>query len=135
MFGRFSRSNGDNSDQVLEQKQLAGEIDEQALPQYASDAERRLATGELSEDEELMLHGGATEEEDEEDFEWLESEDDPLVRRLRNLKWPEVRPELRERCWKAICERVEQQQAERERAEAEGKQSEDEQRRASGEAS
>jgi len=27
-------------------------------------------------------------------------EDSPLVRRLRNLKWPEVPPDVRERCWR-----------------------------------
>lgn len=118
MFGRFrgNTGNGRQEDAKLHEERIAAE-----------------SAVELEDDEFLLEDDDPFDPHDEdEEFEWLESEDDPLVRRLRNLKWPEVRPELRERCWKAICEKVEQQQAERERAAQE--EAEQQQRQATGEA-
>lgn len=42
----------------------------------------------------------------EDDFEDEEDENDPLVQRLRQLKWPEVPAEVRERCWREFQERI-----------------------------
>ena len=39
------------------------------------------------------------------DHEELE-EDNPLVRRLRHLEWPEVPSEVRERCWQDFVRRL-----------------------------
>ena len=36
--------------------------------------------------------------------------DDDLVRRLRGLKWPEVPPDVKDRCWEQFRERIERQQ-------------------------
>jgi hypothetical protein len=36
---------------------------------------------------------------------------DDLVRRLRELEWPAVQPEVRERCWVAFSERVGKREA------------------------
>lgn len=33
-------------------------------------------------------------------------EDDELIRRLRQLEWPTVRPELKERCWQDFSRRM-----------------------------
>lgn len=35
-----------------------------------------------------------------------EPADDALVRRLRDLEWPTVRPEVRDRCWETFAGRV-----------------------------
>jgi hypothetical protein len=35
-----------------------------------------------------------------------DAQDDELVQRLRNLKWAEVSPELRQRCWKELTARI-----------------------------
>jgi hypothetical protein len=40
------------------------------------------------------------------DFEPLQTESDELVRRLRELQWPSVRPEVRERCWDSFNRRL-----------------------------
>jgi hypothetical protein len=40
------------------------------------------------------------------DFEPMLSEHEELVRRLRELRWPTVRPEVRERCWAAFNQRL-----------------------------
>lgn len=42
----------------------------------------------------------------EDEREWFPPEDDELIRRLRNLKWPEVQPEVRERCWREFQKRI-----------------------------
>lgn len=39
-------------------------------------------------------------------FEPIHSDNDELVRRLRHLEWPAVRPEVRERCWNAFNHRL-----------------------------
>lgn len=39
-------------------------------------------------------------------FEQLDGQHDELVRRLRELQWPTVRPEVRERCWAAFNQRL-----------------------------
>jgi hypothetical protein len=39
-------------------------------------------------------------------FEPARPESDELVRRLRELQWPSVRPEVRERCWDAFNRRL-----------------------------
>ncbi len=36
------------------------------------------------------------------DPDWIDPENDPLVRRLRDLEWAKVSPELRARCWERI---------------------------------
>jgi hypothetical protein len=38
-------------------------------------------------------------ESDGTEFEPFDTEDEELVRRLRELEWPGVNPEVRERCW------------------------------------
>jgi hypothetical protein len=40
------------------------------------------------------------------DFQPLLSEHEELVSRLRELRWPTVRPEVRERCWAAFNQRL-----------------------------
>jgi hypothetical protein len=36
------------------------------------------------------------------DFQSIPAENEELVHRLRELRWPTVRPEVRERCWAAF---------------------------------
>jgi len=48
---------------------------------------------------------------DENNLEWIRGEDDELVRRLRTLQWPEVSPELRQRCWEEFSRRIADRQA------------------------
>src|SRR3954466_15595289 len=43
---------------------------------------------------------------EEMNIEPLHAENDELVRRLRELQWPSVRPEVRERCWDAFNMRL-----------------------------
>jgi len=40
------------------------------------------------------------------DFEPFPGEHEELVHRLRELQWPTVRPEVRERCWAAFNQRL-----------------------------
>ena len=40
------------------------------------------------------------------DFNTLTGEHEELVTRLRELRWPTVRPEVRERCWAAFNQRL-----------------------------
>jgi hypothetical protein len=35
-----------------------------------------------------------------------EDENSPLVQRLRNLRWPQVPPGVRERCWREFQQRI-----------------------------
>ena len=37
---------------------------------------------------------------------WIDPDNDPLVRRLRDLEWTQASPEVRERCWEGINERM-----------------------------
>lgn len=46
---------------------------------------------------------------DDYDDEWL-NEDDELVKRLRNLQWHQVGPELRQRCWEEFSRRIAEKQ-------------------------
>ena len=39
-------------------------------------------------------------------YETMQPEGDELVRRLRELQWPSVRTEVRERCWNAFNQRL-----------------------------
>lgn len=39
-------------------------------------------------------------------FEPTKTQNDELVRRLRELQWPSVMPEVRERCWDAFNQRL-----------------------------
>jgi hypothetical protein len=43
---------------------------------------------------------------DDQNLEWIRGDEDELVRRLRTLQWPEVSPELRERCWEEFSRRI-----------------------------
>jgi hypothetical protein len=52
---------------------------------------------------------------DESQLDWVDSEDDPLVARLRALRWAPAPDEVRERCWQRIRERVAELKAEKER--------------------
>jgi hypothetical protein len=40
------------------------------------------------------------------DPDWINPENDPLVRRLRDLEWAKVSSELRDRCWERINNRM-----------------------------
>lgn len=40
------------------------------------------------------------------DPDWIDPENDPLVRRLRDLEWAKVSPELRARCWERVSTRM-----------------------------
>jgi hypothetical protein len=40
------------------------------------------------------------------DPDWIDPENDPLVRRLRDLEWAKVSPEMRARCWERISTRM-----------------------------
>jgi hypothetical protein len=40
------------------------------------------------------------------DPDWIDPENDPLVRRLRDLEWAKVSPDLRARCWERISTRM-----------------------------
>jgi hypothetical protein len=42
----------------------------------------------------------------DEGTDWIWAADDPLVHRLRTMKWTEAPADARERCWDAIKERV-----------------------------
>lgn len=46
------------------------------------------------------------------DNDWVELEEDELVRRLRNLAWPRPRPALRRVCLERISRRIAEIQAE-----------------------
>lgn len=37
---------------------------------------------------------------------WVDGDGGPLAERLRALEWPEASPEIRERCWRRIRERL-----------------------------
>jgi hypothetical protein len=39
-------------------------------------------------------------------FETIQPENDELIRRLRELQWPSVRTEVRDRCWDAFNARL-----------------------------
>jgi hypothetical protein len=43
----------------------------------------------------------------DEEGERVWTDDDPLVRRLRGMKWAEVPTDVRERCWDQIKQRIE----------------------------
>ena len=40
------------------------------------------------------------------DADWVDLDNDPLVRRLRGLQWAEVPSDVRARCWERISARV-----------------------------
>ncbi|HVE68130.1 MAG TPA: hypothetical protein VNB64_06065 [Solirubrobacteraceae bacterium] len=40
------------------------------------------------------------------DADWVENDNDPLVARLRGLKWAEVPTDVRARCWERINNRM-----------------------------
>jgi hypothetical protein len=40
------------------------------------------------------------------DPDWIDPENDPLVRRLRDLEWATVSSDLRARCWERISTRM-----------------------------
>jgi hypothetical protein len=46
-------------------------------------------------------------EDEGNEFQPFDREDEELVRRLRDLEWPAVNPEVRERCWSAFVDRLE----------------------------
>lgn len=48
-------------------------------------------------------------------------DDDPLVRRLRNLRWADVTPELRESCWRDFCRLIEEREPGRAVSAADGR--------------
>lgn len=43
----------------------------------------------------------------EPDADWIEGDDDALVRRLRRLEWPKAPAAVRERCWEDLSRRLE----------------------------
>ncbi len=57
---------------------------------------------------------------DENDLDWFRDEEDELVRRLRGLEWPEVSPDVRQRCWEEFRRRISERQAGAAVAEAPG---------------
>src|SRR5436309_2549445 len=68
-------------------------------------------SGDERRTHELM---GAIDEPHLHPLDWTESQEDPLVARLRALRWSPAPQEVRERCWRRIRERVAELKAEKE---------------------